>query len=469
VSAEPGETVLVTLTLRNAGSAMDRYEPDVPMDAGGRMGVDRAGFPDVYAGEQRVWTIVYTVPSDGGDDGFSGAGTGVGAGAGDGRGAFGLGGIDSGGGSAFEEPAERFPERVDVSVRVGSVADVRVAACAVFSVRVVAAGQADGFAPVPTRHDVGDSYGDDDDRRGGGDGNRKVRIAGATIATVVAVVLAVLVGMAVAKPGDDKKPAAKNAVPTSMPEASGAATGASASASAESESAAATPSTSATATPSPSATAAVTVPNVVGMTQAQGLAALRDKGFRPTVVGTGDKIASTDPAPGKKVDRAKTSITVTLSATPATSSPPPSTGAANPPDAKVSVPGVANMTYAQAEARLTDQGFTVARVDEISADAAAGTVLRTNPGDGAMVVPGTKVTVTVAKADDTMTVVPRIYDRYMPDAIATLQAAGLSFKPPYDVARDYQRMCRLSEFTPAEGTRVRKGSTITVLRVVGCG
>ncbi|WP_406300744.1 PASTA domain-containing protein (plasmid) [Embleya sp. NBC_00888] len=423
VTAGPGETVMVRLNLRNAGSALDRYELRLAPDAESRTAVDRPGLPDVFSGERRTWAIVYTVgqddrdvdtwiPSDGGAQAS-----------------------DFGAGGAFEESIQREPADTDVVIRVVSTRNSRVEAVAVFSIRAASADRPDRLASAPYPYESVDPYGGPRGGRG-----RGLRLAGVAAALVVTVVL---VRFGASGPGDAERPAAQPV------------TGSSAIASPTAVSSPPVSDTPAPITPSTSTDATVAVPDVVGKSRTQGLAILREKGFRSTVVGVGDKIASTNPAPGKKVHPAKTTITVTLSGP---------TASASTPAATVSVPGVANLPYEQAEARLIALGFMVTRVDETSTSA-AGTVLRTSPAEGATASPGSTVTVTVAKEDDAMTVVPNLYNRYMPDAFAMVRAAGLKFDLPYG---DHLRMCRLRGFSPGEGAPIRKGGTIKVLHMVGC-
>ncbi|MFJ8743340.1 PASTA domain-containing protein [Embleya sp. NPDC127516] len=433
VTAEPGETVMVKLILRNAGSALDRYEPHLEPDADPRTAIDRSGPPDVFPGEQRTWHIVLTVPQDN-------RGTDAGPARVGGTEVPGFDGTENGEGGAFENPTEPAPTGLDVPIRVISTSASGVAAGALFSIRRAPADGMDGLAAAQRLERSHDSS--HDDRSGGG--HRRLHMAGAAGAAgaiAVVLVLAVVAVLAATELDDAKGP-----VPLHMARPS----------------ALAAP-TAAITTPTSGASTAstVTVPDVVGKTQAQGFAILRQKGFRPTAVGTGDTITSTDPAPGEKVDRAKTAITVVLSAS---TSAPPTSKSATPSVATVRVPAVANFAYARAETQLVALGLTVARVDEASASA-PGTVLRTSPAEGAMTPSGSTVTVTVAKPDGAMTVVPDLYNRYMPDAFAMASAAGLTFDLPYG---NHLRMCRLRNFSPGVGAPIRKGGTIKVLQMVGC-
>ncbi|MYS85842.1 PASTA domain-containing protein [Embleya scabrispora] len=378
-TAAPGETVMVTLTLRNAGSAPDRYDDELPRDAGRRIGLDRPGPPDVYPGETRVWTIVYTVPPDIADQVPP-------------SGLFGLGEVGAGsGGSAFEE-ASRVVEESDVPIRVVSARDMRVAACAPFSIRVVstdlddAGGRAGGVPANP--------YPDDRQRR---DGKRRSRVVAAVLATVAAIVVAVLVGMAMAG-SDGTRPAARSVATGAGPSAT------------ETRSAA-VPTTEApvTSTPDPSDSASpststsapgkLTVPNVVGMTEAQGVALLREKGFRGTVRGGGGTIASTDPAAGRKVDRDKAEIVVVMSGVRTTppvtrpsTSPPPTDPGSPSPTATTTVPPLAGLTVADAGTALRNARLNIALPSGASRN---DVVSGSDPNSGDVVPVGTTVTVSV--------------------------------------------------------------------------
>ncbi|MFE2866071.1 PASTA domain-containing protein [Embleya sp. NPDC059259] len=378
-TAVPGQTVMVTLTLRNAGSAPDRYDFELPRDVGRRVGLDRPGPPDVYPGETRVWTIVYTVPADIAEQVPP-------------SGLFGLGtlGADSGG-SAFEETS-RVVEESDVPVRVVSARDMRVAACAPFSIRVLADDRADSGGRAAGAGAA--AHHDDRERRGGG---RRGRVAAAVAATVAAIVVAVLVGMAMAG-SDDTKPAAKTNPTGAGPSATGTRPAAGPTTEAPVTS---TPEPSDSVSPSASTSASekLTVPNVVGMTEAQGVALLRERGFRGTVKGSGGTIASTDPAAGRKVDRDKASVVVVMSGVrttppitrPSASTTPTGPGSPTTP-AKTTVPPLAGLTVAEASTALRN-----ARLDIGIPGGASRTdvVSGSNPESGDVVAVGTIVSVTV--------------------------------------------------------------------------
>ncbi|NUU25873.1 MAG: PASTA domain-containing protein [Streptomycetaceae bacterium] len=424
--AAPGETVSLTLTLCNAGTVPDRYDPNIPAETTRWLGLDRPDPSPVPPEGTRVWTLVYTLPPDAGSGGA--------------------------------------PD-IDVPIGVVSQTDARNAARAVFSVHVEGAATA-LLAPVPAaaaadaEPDRADGPDDDAPRRRG----RRKRNPRVAIGICLAVALALLIGLVVAFSGDDGSSSSADAGPTASTRS--AAPGADPVGQAPPS-----PDASASDSTGPSASSSadmLTVPDVVGMPQAQGIATLRAKGFQPTVVGTGDKIAATNPVAGKKVERGKPAITVTLA--PAPSSAPPAASSAPPPAVETAiVPNVVDQQYAQAESQLTAAGFTVTRVDEISSKS-PGTVLRTDPTGGATVAKGSRVTVTVARLSDNMTIVPNIYMKRVSEAVPMVEAAGLHLEAPYDDPDAlYWSTCQLKEYAPFDGATVAKGTTIDVKRTTNCG
>ncbi|MDI2129111.1 PASTA domain-containing protein [Yinghuangia seranimata] len=161
-----------------------------------------------------------------------------------------------------------------------------------------------------------------------------------------------------------------------------------------------------------------------------------------------------------------------------TSKPPASTAAKSPAASTASqtaqapvpapVPDVLGAAYADAAARLTAAGFTVVRVDAVSAKP-QGTVTATSPASGTQAAKGTRVTVTVAKPDTA--VVPDIMNKSYRDATATVRAAGLVMDQDSvdHAANPVWNRCYVVAFTPPAGTVVAKGSLVDITRVYGCG
>ncbi|MYV99045.1 PASTA domain-containing protein [Streptomyces sp. SID3343] len=461
LTAAPGETVMVTLTLRNAGSAPDRYDPEIPRDVGRRIGLDRTGPPDVYPGEERAWTIVYTVPVDV-EDSIAPSGL------------FGLGGMDADGGSAYEQTSH-VVEETDVAVRVVSARDMRVSARAPFSVRVVSTDRDDDRGG-PARSPSGPPgpYRDREHRNG----RRGARIAGAAVATVAAIVVALLVGMAMAGSDGKSRPAAESTAngtarpsttsgATTTPTVEAPVTGTPDETASASDSTSASPSTST----STSAPGKLTVPDVVGRTEAQGVAMLRERGFRPAVVGSGGTVVSTDPSAGRKVDRDKPDVVVVMSGS-AASPGPPATTAAPPPLRQTPVPAVVGRSTSEAQSRLQAVGLGVALVEVESSTTPPDTVVRSNPGAGRLVPDGSTVTLTIARAPAPATSAPPPETTKAPGIVGLavdrarerVRLAGLTL----DVD-DPQSKCTVASQSPQEGADVRVGGAVSATMATACG
>jgi serine/threonine-protein kinase len=130
----------------------------------------------------------------------------------------------------------------------------------------------------------------------------------------------------------------------------------------------------------------VQVPSVVGQDKDVARATLQDQGFKVTAeLATSDtpkgKVISQSPGAGATVDKGSR-VTITVSKGPE----------------KVAVPDVVNQSKADARATLRDAGFKVKVVEQESATATEGTVLRQTPAFGDKAVKGSTVTIYVAKA-----------------------------------------------------------------------
>jgi hypothetical protein len=111
-----------------------------------------------------------------------------------------------------------------------------------------------------------------------------------------------------------------------------------------------------------------------------------------TTAATATPSRTTSPAP---------SLTPTPNPT-SSRTPAPTTVAARPTPSptpvRVKVPSVSGLSAARAAARLAALGLRTRTITLRTADAAAGTVLRTAPSVGSRLAPGTMVTLTVAVA-----------------------------------------------------------------------
>lgn len=195
------------------------------------------------------------------------------------------------------------------------------------------------------------------------------------------------------------------------------------------------------------------IPDIQGKTQAEAEALLAEQGLLLAVVGQqfdenatagiviGWGVAGQALAPGATVVKG-TTVDAILSAGPA-----PRT-----------VPKTAGQGFDAAKAEVEQQGLVVARgADVFSDDAAAGTVVSSDPPSGAQVARGSTVTLVVSKGPDVVTV-PPILGLSLPEATAAIQGAGLTIG---DVAGPSGG--KVVAANPKDGDVVRRGRAVNLL------
>jgi serine/threonine-protein kinase len=189
------------------------------------------------------------------------------------------------------------------------------------------------------------------------------------------------------------------------------------------------------------------VPAVEGRSQDDAEQAIRDAGFKTRVrkafsdsVPAGDVI-STSPDGGQPLTKGRT-VTLTVSQ-----------GAAG-----IAVPKLVGLQRADAEAQLAKLGLT-ADVSEQETTQPAGTVMKQDPPTGTRVDKGVAVKLTVAKERPE---VPDVTTNHPTEqeATAILQQAG--FKVQVRTRPDPANVGRVSDQSPAAGTRRSTGATVTI-------
>ncbi|VAV96757.1 Serine/threonine protein kinase PrkC, regulator of stationary phase, partial [hydrothermal vent metagenome] len=160
----------------------------------------------------------------------------------------------------------------------------------------------------------------------------------------------------------------------------------------------------------------VTVPDVIGQTEADANATITGAGLVAATTEAADdtvpagNVISQDPAAGATADAGSTvSIVV-------------STGPDAP--ATVPVPDVAGQQAADAQTALEAEGFTVVTTEQPSMDVEAGLVIETNPAAGTEVAPGTEVMIIVSSGAEDV-VVPDFTGMSTEDATTAAEDAGL--------------------------------------------
>jgi serine/threonine-protein kinase len=128
--------------------------------------------------------------------------------------------------------------------------------------------------------------------------------------------------------------------------------------------------------------------------------------------------------------------------------------------AKVAVPDVTGQTEDQAKSTLSGAGFQVTPTFQTSSTAAPNTVIGQNPTGGTPEVPGSTVTIVVAKAPTTATV-PDVRGDTVAAATSKLKQAGFTVtQRPKNVTDMAQNGIVLNQ-SPSHGT-AKKGSTVTI-------
>ena len=192
------------------------------------------------------------------------------------------------------------------------------------------------------------------------------------------------------------------------------------------------------------------VPSVIGNTVGQAKQLLIQAGLKAgpierrasSSVPSGEVI-DTSPSAGQSLP-AGSKVTLVVSSGPA----------------KVTVPDVTGESQAQAKSDLHNQGFEVTVTDQTSAAVQPGNVISQSPAGNSQAVPGTTVTVVVAKAPPPK--VPNVKGQTATAAQTALQSAGFKvLQQPKTVFHSFRNGIVLSQ-SPGGGTSAQKGSTVTI-------
>jgi serine/threonine-protein kinase len=134
----------------------------------------------------------------------------------------------------------------------------------------------------------------------------------------------------------------------------------------------------------------------------------------------------------------------------------------------VPMPNVVGMSFEDASALLTEQGFTVKDpVTEVNANKEPGEVLSQDPLADALVVPeDTEVTLTIAKAPKTFTV-PDLTDKTIDEATVLLEAQNLVLGEQTEQASDTVEAGHIISQDPPPSDEVAKGTPVNVVVSTG--
>jgi serine/threonine-protein kinase len=190
------------------------------------------------------------------------------------------------------------------------------------------------------------------------------------------------------------------------------------------------------------------VPNLVGLSRDQAVAALSDRDLEVRVVEvnsdqTVNTVTGQFPAAGQRVDEGST-VRINVSKGPR----------------PVAVPSVVGLSYTDASAQLRDAGFSVSRRD-VDDDQAEGTVVGQDPSGGSLVSAGTTVTLSVSRGPQT-SAVPSVESLDRDTAVTTIESAGFKASVVEQPTDDPSLDSIVLSQDPAPGTQAEAGSTVTI-------
>ncbi|GAA0956794.1 MULTISPECIES: Stk1 family PASTA domain-containing Ser/Thr kinase [Streptomyces violaceusniger group] len=206
----------------------------------------------------------------------------------------------------------------------------------------------------------------------------------------------------------------------------------------------------------PKPAARVEVPDVLNVQYESAKQQLEAKGFNVEQKTeqsdqTAGKVIDQDPKGGKKVAKGAT-ITLTVAEA----------------QQKVVVPDVTTQKVEDATKSLQAKGLKVQTQEVESGDVDAGTVTDQTPKGGQEVLPGSTVTLTVAKkpAQDENVPVPNLGGQNLKDAKKALQDLGLNVG---NIAGPQDDNATVVASQPGAGTQVPKGQSVNLITVAGQG
>lgn len=191
------------------------------------------------------------------------------------------------------------------------------------------------------------------------------------------------------------------------------------------------------------------VPNVVGMSESEAIVAIKDAGF---------ELGEVRRAPNDKVD----SGFVTDQTPPAGIEAPegsPITIGVSEGQETVTVPNVIGLSQSDATAQLQSAGLETKVSEEYNASAPAGQVTAQSPDAGVTIDAGSRVTITVSKGEETVSM-PNVTGMIENDAIDALEDLGL--RVTVNKAPDDANIGKVIAQDPAMGSVLSPGTRVTI-------
>jgi eukaryotic-like serine/threonine-protein kinase len=196
----------------------------------------------------------------------------------------------------------------------------------------------------------------------------------------------------------------------------------------------------------------VTVPDVTNKSEADASAELGAAGFQVNVVPQESDsveeglVISQDP-PGNSDAAPGSPVTINVSSGGGT----------------VAVPSVAGMSEADARSTLEGMGFSdIQRRDETSSDVPEGSVIRSEPAQGAEVDPGQTITLVVSSGEESVRV-PRVEGLSEANAVGQIEAAGLVAQTSDETVNNPGQDGLVLSQSPPQDQEVEAGSTVNIV------
>ena len=191
------------------------------------------------------------------------------------------------------------------------------------------------------------------------------------------------------------------------------------------------------------------VPDVVGRSRDDAVAAISDAGLKANVVPVNsledvDTVLAVSPKVGTELVEGST-VRVNVSKGPR----------------PVTVPNVIGSAFESAESQLQGIGFAVARED-VEDEAAAGIVVGQNPAAGSQQGKGSVVTLQVSEGPQ-RSQVPDVESQTEADARAQLQASGFEVQAVEEIVTQADLDGRVLSQDPPGGSDAEQGSTVVIV------
>jgi beta-lactam-binding protein with PASTA domain len=196
--------------------------------------------------------------------------------------------------------------------------------------------------------------------------------------------------------------------------------------------------------------AKVTVPDVVGKSQSDAVAALTAAHLKVSVghvysSKTPDTVTAQDPPAGSRVFlNTKVRINVSQGVQ------------------QIEIPNVVGQPYASARSTLLAASLNVAK-SLVDSNQPANTVIAQSPDAGTRVGSGTTVTLSVSKGTTATTPVPDVTNQDEPTAKALLEGSGFKVKETTQPVTDPSEQGIVLDQSPTGGTNAPSGSTVTIV------